>query len=453
MSPNFSNRHIAVLGFGVEGKDVTDFLLKRNARIHVFDEKERAAFAPDVLAEREAAGVTFSFGPFPELNRFDLIVRSPGVKPSLPQLERARHHRVLATSATNIFFELCPAPIIGITGTKGKGTTATLLYEILKADGRDAHLGGNIGTPMLALLDKLNKSSIVVLELSSFQLMDAAASPHIAIVLMVTKEHFDYHAHEKEYITAKSGIVRFQRPDDYLIVNSDYDNTKKIAAQSKARQLFVSTQHVVSEGCFIEHDALTVALAGQRTTLMKIHDVFLPGRHNLENACAAVMAATVLGCHQASIIDTLKTFKGLEHRLEFVREVNGAKYFNDSYSTTPESAIAAIRAFSQPLILILGGSGKSSDFTELGKIISTSKHIKAIIGIGQEWPRIRRAINSNVKMVESKHDMPEIVSAAHQLASAGDVVVLSPACASFDMFKNYQDRGRQFKQRVQALHE
>ncbi len=451
MSPNFSNRHIAVLGFGVEGKDATDFLLKRGARVHVFDQRERAAFSNHEIAQREKTGAVFSFGPFPSLQHFDLIVRSPGIRPDVPPLQQARSRGVPITSVTNMFFELCPGTIVGVTGTKGKGTTASLLYHMLKADGQDAYLGGNIGRPMLALLDKLNASSIVVLELSSFQLMDATASPQIAIVLMVTKEHLDYHAHEEEYVTAKSSLVRFQRADDYLIVNSDYDNAKKIAARSKAHRLYVSTQRAVQAGCFVENDEIIVALNGQRTALMKTHEVFLPGRHNLENACAAVMAAKVLSCSDASIVNTLKTFKGLEHRLEFVAEVKGVKYYNDSYSTTPESAIAAIRAFAQPLILILGGSPKGSDFTGLGKVISTASNVKAIIGIGKEWKMIQRTIAANVKLIENKQTMPEIVSAAHQLATAGDVVVLSPACASFDMFKNYQDRGQQFKQQVQAL--
>lgn len=455
MMTNFSGQRVAILGFGVEGRDATDFFLSRGARVTVFDEKDASAFDPRDIDLRKDAGAEFSFGNIAPLTQFDLIIRSPGIRPDSSQLNDARERRVTVTSATNLFFDLCPCPIVGITGTKGKGTTASLLAEMLKTDGKDAHLAGNIGTPMLSLLEKLSPSSVVILELSSFQLMDATKSPHISVVLMVTREHLDYHAGEPEYVSAKSSIVAFQTQDDVCVVNSDYPNSASIASRSKAKKYSISTNQSVEEGCFIQDSKLVLRVGEAQRNLMDAKDVFIPGRHNLENACAAAMTASVLGCSDASIVTTLKTFKGLEHRLEFVRELRGVRYYNDSYSSIPESAIAAMQAFQQPIILILGGSPKGSDFRELGNAIAAAKNIKAIVGIGQEWPRIRAVMTlaDRMTIIENQRTMHDIVQAAHELAQPGDIVVLSPACASFDMFKNYKDRGSQFKAQVVSLKE
>ncbi len=448
---DFSGKKVAVLGFGVESQETVEFLLKHGASAHVLDEKKESAFDASRLKFLRNEGVAFTFGNFGSLDDFDLIIRSPGVKPGIRVLHNAADKGIPVTSATNIFFENAKGVTIGITGTKGKGTTAALLYQILKRAGHEVYLGGNIGVPALSFVHKLTSKSVSILELSSFQLMDLQHSPHISIVLMVTQDHLDYHTSHDEYIFAKSGIAKFQSPSDYVIANVDYPASLKVAEFSPGIKLFFSNRNKVPEGCFIENDSVIVKTR-KKNKIIPISEVRLPGRHNLENVCAAVMVAHILKVPKRVMQDVLKTFCGLEHRLELVREVDGVKYYNDSISTTPDSTVAAIRAFEQPKILILGGSSKGSDFTELGRVISEITTMRAIIGIGAEWPKIKFKIQSSkFKIVEGLKTMDEIVAKASESAEAGDVVILSPACASFDMFADYKDRGNQFKKYVNML--
>lgn len=428
---DFKDKKIAVLGKGLEGESSAKYLKEKGAKVTVLDKKD----GEDYLKN---------------LNQYDLIVRSPGIKPSfLRDIDQSK-----ITSQTKLFFEECPCSIIGVTGTKGKGTTSSLIYEMLKAEGKDAYLGGNIGKPPLDFLDKLNIHSIVVLELSSFQLMDLDKSPHIAVMLMTASEHLDWHTDVKEYVDAKRNIVRNQAVGDFAIVNRDYPASLESDVYSEGKVFYVSRERTGYDGCFVADGKITVQINGQTYSLISTKNILLPGRHNLENVCAAVMAATLAGVWKENIASVLKTFKGLEHRLELVKTVKGVRYYDDSFSTTPETAIAAIEAFSDPEILILGGSSKNSDFTELGRLISSKKNIKAIIGIGVEWEKIRSKIKSQkskILFIEGAGDMNKIVLAASKIAKEGDVVLLTPACASFDMFKNYKDRGQKFKKEVNLL--
>jgi UDP-N-acetylmuramoylalanine--D-glutamate ligase len=315
-------------------------------------------------------------------------------------------------------------------------------------------LGGNIGTPPLEFLPKLTKDSKVVLELSSFQLMDLGKSPHVAVMLMTTSEHLDYHKDIYEYINAKRNIFRFQNEADFAVVNKDYPASNESDIESMGKVYRVSREQGVDQGCFVRGESIVLKMGEEEEVILSTNDIALPGKHNLENVCAAIVAALCAGCTMKSIIPVLKKFQGLPHRIEFIRLVNGVKYYNDSFSTTPETSIAAIEAFEEPKILILGGSSKKSDFSELGKVIRESKSMKAIIGIGLEWAKIKESIShqpSGVQYVEGLKTMEEIVDEAARLGTVGDVVLLSPGCASFDMFKSYKDRGEQFKAAVQAL--
>lgn len=428
----FKNKKIAVLGIGVEGESTVRFLEKQGADVTQLDEKKDKDYLEN-------------------LNQYDLIVRTPGIK----VLELAKKvDPVKITSHTKLFFDLCPCPIIGITGTKGKGTTSSLIYEMLKRQGKDAYLGGNIGKPPLDFLNKLNTRSIVVLELSSFQLQDLTKSPHIAVMLMTTSEHLDYHKDTREYVEAKRNILRFQNKNDFSIINRDYPASLESDIYSQGKVYYVSRERQGYDGCYVEEDSIWLQKDGKRTKIISNADIKIPGGHNLENACAACMAADLSGVSKENMVSVLKTFKGLEHRLELVRTVNGVSYYDDSFSTAPETAIAAIEAFKAPEILILGGSSKNSDFTELGKVISSKDNIKAIIGIGEEWQRIKAQLkvqSSKFIMIEGARDMETIIKAAAKIAKSGDVVLLSPACASFDMFANYKDRGEQFKREVSRL--
>ncbi len=462
----FKGKKVAVLGFGTEGESAALFLLKSGAKVYVFDVRHEDQLDQQRANDLKEKGVVFQFDAYPnDFFSFDLVVRSPGISPLSAVIEKVRKQGVEVTSATKIFFDLCPCPIIGVTGTKGKGTTASLIYEMLKKQGLDARLGGNIGIPALSLLDSLKRDSWMVLELSSFQLQDLDKSPTIAVVLMVTSEHLDYHRDIKEYVEAKRNILRFQTPHDSAIINRDYPASNESAIATIGQVYFVSRKMGVDRGCYVRDGfvwlkntdgAASAESFGEpkEEKVIATADILLPGKHNFENACAASIAAKLAGVEIRNIASVLREFKGLEHRLELVRIFNGAKYYDDSFSTTPETAIAAIEAFNEPEILILGGSSKKSDFTELGRVIRDSKNIKAIIGIGEEWPRIKSEIrnpSSEIRIFEGCKNMQEIVRRAKEIAEVGDVVILSPACASFDMFPNYKERGEEFKHAVNML--
>lgn len=390
---------VAVLGFGIDTWDIIPYLEKRGDSVTILD---------------EARGDKFD-----GLEKFDLIIRSPGVYRYRPELLKTKTE---IASKTKLFFDLCPAKIIGVTGTKGKGTTATLIYEILRASGKDVYLGGNIGSGVFEFLPKLTPESWVVLELSSFQLIDLHKSPHTAVVLMVTSEHLNWHQNVQEYINAKKNIVVHQTKNDFALVNKDYPNSLEIGKAAAGKIVWIS---------------------GKETH----YQSKLRGEHNQENIAAAVAVAKIIGVPYQKVI---ANFPGLEHRLEEVATVNGITFYNDSFSTTPETAIAAIKAFTEPEIVILGGSSKNSDFTELGKVISQSASVKAVIAIGIEGPRLKKEIK-NVPVFFGGKNMAEIVKLAYNNAISGDIVLLSPACASFDMFDNYKERGNQFKKEVLKL--
>jgi len=430
---NFKNKYIAVIGEGVEGLSSAKYLKDKGADVAILDKKQGENYLSDI-------------------HKYDLIVRSPGVK--LDLLNGVSGGKI--TSQTKLFMELAPCKIIGVTGTKGKGTTSSLIYEMLKKQGFDAYLGGNIGVPPLDFLDKLNKHSIVVLEMSSFQLMDIDKSPNIAVLLMTTSEHLDWHSTVEEYIGAKRNILRFQTQEDFAVINKDYLTSRESDIETMGQIYYVSAVDEAQRGCFIKENAVWIRNGDLEEKILNTSEILIPGEHNLENVCASAMAANLAGVQNHNIAQTLKTFKGLEHRLELFTTFNGVKYYDDSFSTTPETAIAAINAFTNPEILILGGSSKNSNFTALGETISKAKNIKAIIGIGAEWPKIKSEIKdpqSEIYFIEGAETMEKIVIAASKLAVSGDVVLLTPACASFDMFKNYKDRGEQFKKEVFALKE
>lgn len=452
----FKNKKVAILGLGSEGMATAEFLYKHGALITFFDQKEQGDISSDTLSRaHELGSLILGKSSFEQLTGFELIVRSPGINKNKDFFKKVLDQGAVLTSQIKLFFDLCPCDIIGVTGTKGKGTTSTLIYEMLKRSGRDVFLGGNIGIPPLSFLDKLTESSVVVLELSSFQLHDLNKSPHIAVMLMVVPEHQDYHSSVEDYIDAKRNLLRFQTKDDFAVINRDYPASHESDIHTEGQVYQVTRERsTADQGVFIKDEAIWIVMRGTEWKVIDLNKIALPGRHNVENAAAAAMAATLSGASKSDIYDTLATFRGLEHRLELVSEVNGVKYYDDSFSTTPETAIAAIEAFSEPEILILGGSSKNSDFRNLGQVIANTQNIRAIIGVGDEWLKIRSSIHGlseRVLILEGALDMHAVVQAASKIALAGDVVLLSPACASFGMFKNYKERGDLFKEEVLAL--
>lgn len=423
---------IAIVGYGVEGQESYRYWAKDSSHdITIVDQNEQLQ-VPD--------GVKTSVGKdvFENLNGFDLVIRSPGIAP----------HRIKTDgkiwSGTNEFFEKCPAEIIGVTGSKGKGTTSSLITSILEAAGRKVWLVGNIGVSALEVLEQIKPDDIVVYELSSFQLWDIERSPQTAVVLLIEPDHLDVHRDMEDYVAAKAHITSFQTPDDLLIFNSENEYTRSIAVQSKAQKIGFPEQGSahVEDGQFAYGEHIICS-----TGVLQI-----PGLHNVSNALAAIDAAWKYTQDTAAIENGLHTFKGLEHRLSFVREIDNVSYYDDSIATTPGSAIAALRAFEGPKVIILGGSYKGSDFSSLAAEVL--RHDTQAILIGDEAPVIAEAFKTagfeHFEIMEQP-TMQKIVSRASELAKPGGVVLLSPAAASFGLFKNYADRGDQFIATVNEL--
>ena len=447
-----SRKKIAIVGFGKEGVATANYFSK-SGELFIFDKKPKEEINPEILKKLKFTNVGFfTMDNIPAVN-FDLVVRTPGIRTDDPILNRLAKNGARRTSHIKIFFDKCPAQIIGVTGTKGKGTTATLIYEMLKTRSHNVYLAGNIGTPALEILPKLNKNSNVILELSSFQLMDLKKSPHVAVVLMVTSEHLDWHVDNGEYLSAKANIVKFQNRSDYAVINADYPNSLKIAKFAKSKIYQVSTRGKI-KGTYFQNGYIYSNII-KPEKIINADEIQLPGKHNIQNAMAAISVARILGISTANIKQVLTTFKGLKHRLQLVAVKNGVRYYNDSYSTTPETAIAALNAFACPKTIILGGSGKNSDFSTLAKTIANDHQLKAIILIGSEAPKIKSAIQKSGgfkgSLFENLKSMKDIVKTAAKISQKGEVVILSPACASFDMFKNYADRGEQFEKEVKLL--
>lgn len=430
---NFSGKNVAVVGFGIEGRDAINYLIAQEAGVTLLDKKQEADFDFSGI-DKGKIKIKTGEDYLNDLSDYEFIVRSPGVYRYLPELIEYEKNGGKITSAIKIFFENCPGKIIGVTGTKGKGTTSTLIYNLLKEDGRDAHLSGNIGKPYLELLPILNENSWVVMEMSSFQLIDMDKSPYISVVLNVTSDHMDWHKDLDEYVNAKKNIVRFQNASDYSLINEEYESSKDFAKEAKGKVVFFSKEKLDPR---------------YRENLL------LKGEHNLENIAAAVAAAEVLNIDKDAIKKVVSNFKGLEHRLELVGMVSGVTFYNDSFATGPQPTIAAIKSFSEPETLILGGSDKGLEFSELGDVISKTENVANILLIGLIGPKIGDAVKSagykgNILDLGSP-TMDYIVKKALELTPKGGVVILSPAAASFDMFKNYKDRGNQFRAAVTNL--
>ncbi|MBI3889117.1 UDP-N-acetylmuramoyl-L-alanine--D-glutamate ligase [Candidatus Saccharibacteria bacterium] len=426
---------VAIAGFGIEGQANNAYFLSQGHDITIVDERE-------LLPTDLPYGAQAMLGPgiFEQLDGFDMVVRTAGLSPFKIKTDGK------VWSGTNEFFAKCPAPIIGVTGSKGKGTTCSLIASILKAAGHTVHLVGNIGDPAIAKLESIKSNDIVVYELSSFQLWDAVRSPHVAVVLGIEPEHLDVHKSFSDYVNAKANIASHQTPKDIVVYNALNPYSIKISRESKGSR--IPYQHDkaahVADGYFWFGE----------TKLCKTEALLLPGVHNLDNACAAITSTWKWVKDGEAIGRGLSEFSGLPHRLKFVRSVNDVAYYDDSIATTIGSVVASLRTFEQPKILILGGSDKGADYNELAKEIIQYDVPHAVL-IGDEASKIEKALKKahyeTVTNLGSDTTMEAVVQTAASLAKSGEVVVLSPACASFGMFKNYVDRGDQFIAAVNHL--
>ena len=442
---------IALIGFGLEAKSAYDYLksIDQNNTFEIYDENPKSKIElPN--------GVKF-FGDFHDFSKIqaDLIVRTPAVNP------RRLPKNAKITSVTNLFFEKCPAPIIGVTGSKGKGTVSSFITEILRAAGLRVHLVGNIGLPALNELSKIQKDDAVIYELSSFQLWDAQKSPHIAILNNLEVDHLDVHDGFEDYVMAKMNIAKNQTENDFFIFNVEnsivLENVENLKNQLKAELQPFQDYNLahIQENHFLWGDEVLF-----ETNILKI-----PGEHNQKNACAAMIATFDFlrekGFENEEIFDSwregLSKFAGLPHRLKFVREFEGVRFYDDSIATTPGSAIAALNSFEKPKILILGGSNKGADLSGLIEKIAKmpEQELRKVILMGAESEKLaQKLISSGFERfinLGAKTNMQEVVKTAFENAKSGDVVILSPAHASFDMFKSYIDRGEQFVENVNLL--
>ncbi len=429
---------IAILGYGEQGQAAYDYWRDGN-EITVCDASEAIKLPEDVHAQ---LGTDYLHS----LDQFDLIVRSPSVHPR--DIVAANSPAILdkVTTVTNEFLRVCPSHnVIGVTGTKGKGTASTLIAKMLEAAGNTVHLGGNIGTPPLDLLKTgIKPGNWVVLELANFQLIDLKTSPHIAVCLMVVPEHLDWHADAAEYFESKKQLFAHQSASDTAIYYAKNKVSKQIAVAGSGQKL----PYYAPPGACVTDGKITI----DNQEICATSDLKLLGQHNWQNACAAVTAVWQITQDIEAIRSVLTTFGGLEHRLELIRELDGVRYYDDSFGTAPETAIVAIQAFEQPKVLILGGSDKGANYDELAKVVAGSD-IRKVLLIGQQGPRKGAALSKagTTDTLPGGQSMPEIIGTAQAQAQPGDVVLLSTACASFGMFKNYKDRGEQFAKAVRAL--
>jgi UDP-N-acetylmuramoylalanine--D-glutamate ligase len=430
---------IAIAGYGLEGESNYRYFSKDSGNtIVIADERGPTRELP--IGVETIIGE----GAFLKLDGFDIVMRTASLSPRKIKTDGK------IWSSTNEFFRKCPCQIIGVTGTKGKGTISSLIASILRSDGRKVWLVGNIGVPPLQYLSDIQPTDIVVFELSSFQLWDLECSPHVAVITMIEPEHLDIHLSYDDYIEAKANIRRYQNDSDICIYHPRNKVSEHISNISKhGRTIRYAAEDgggvFVKDGSFWSDDEI----------ICDLDKLQLLGEHNIENACAAITVARYYDIASDVIANGLKDFKGLEHRLEFVRELDGVKYYNDSFSSSTPATIAAIKAFTAPEIVIMGGIDRGGDFTQIAGLVARLDNIKKIIVIGEirdKLAGILREIspNTDIETTDIK-DIKDIVMLAKGYSSPGDVILISPGCASFDMFKDFYDRGNKFKEAVNGL--
>ncbi|MFZ1484296.1 MAG: UDP-N-acetylmuramoyl-L-alanine--D-glutamate ligase [Candidatus Saccharimonadales bacterium] len=431
---------VALLGYDTDGKVSYPYFIAHGHDVTICDQN-----ADVVLPEGAKAQLGQSY--LENLDQFDLLVRTSGMP---PHIITDANPSVADKITTQIEVFLANAPtknIIGVTGTKGKGTTSTLIANMLEAAGKDVHIGGNIGIPPLSFIDELNEDSFVVLELSSFQLMNVRHSPHIAVCLMVVPEHLNWHKDMDEYVWAKSQLFANQTAEDVAIYAGFNEVSSRIAGTGNGQKIAFGTDD--SEGAHVKDGAIWI----DSVEICKTSELALLGAHNQQNACAAVTAVWQADVRDTvAITDVLKNFSGLPHRLEKVAFVDGVTYYDDSFGTTPETAIVALEAFEEPKVIILGGSDKGASYAALAEAVSRT-NVRKVVLIGNQADRIQEALTQAgfTNTVTAGETMKDIVATAQGHAQAGDIVLLSTACASFDMFTDYKDRGNQFRAAAQAL--
>jgi UDP-N-acetylmuramoylalanine--D-glutamate ligase len=454
---NIKNKKVAVLGIGVSNTPLIKYLYSMGAEITAFDRADEKKLEP-VLSEFEGLNLKFSLGEdyLKNLKGFDTIFRTPGMRFDLPELVEERNNGAKITSEMEVFFDLCPAEILAVTGSDGKTTTTTLIYNMLKEQGYDCWLGGNIGTPLLSRVEDIKETDKVVLELSSFQLHTMTKSPHIAVITNLSPNHLDIHKSMEEYADAKKNIFKYQNAADKLIINYDNDITRNFAEEANGEVVYFSRVNPLEAGAILDNGKLVFKNKEKEKELVAADEIVIPGVHNIENYLAAA-AAVIDYVEPVTIAKVAKTFKGVAHRIELVREYNGIKFYNSSIDSSPSRTIAALRTFKQKVVLIAGGKDKGIPYDEIGEPILDK--VKHLILIGATAQKIEQAVKDAQGrtgkgldlVIEKCATYEEVVKTAYSSAKEGDIVILSPASTSFDMFRNFEERGNTFKQLVNNL--
>ena len=449
-------KQVAVIGIGVSNIPLIKLFLKKGIAVTACDKCEREAYDnQSLLLELEALGATLHMGAgyLDDLTQ-DVIFRSPGIRPDIPAFEQAKANGAVITSEMEVFFHVCPCKTIAVTGSDGKTTTTTIIAKLLEAAGYHVHLGGNIGRPLLPDIESIQPDDLAVLELSSFQLMTLDTSADIAVVTNLAPNHLDVHKGMEEYIAAKKNIFLYQNAQQKVVLNRDNDITHSFVPEAKGQVTLFSRQNPLDEGVVLEDGIICVKKDGNTRKVLPVADILLPGVHNIENYEAAIGAVDGL-VPDETIRQFAATFGGVEHRIELVRALHGVKYYNDSIASSPSRTMAGLRSFSQKVILIAGGYDKHIPYDVLGSDLVA--HVKAMVLTGATAPKIQAAAeqapgyDAQALPICTIDDFADAVHKAVSLAQPGDIVILSPASASFDKFKNFMVRGDTFKELIRAL--
>lgn len=454
----------SIIGLAREGTALARFLAERGSIVTVSDLKNEEELQENI-AKLKRLPIRFVLGGHPGevLDRADVLFLSPGVPLEAPIVSEAKRRGIAISSETRLFTELCPAPIIGITGSSGKTTTVSLVGQMLRASGFRTWVGGNIGRPLIGHLEEIEQADKVVMELSSFQLEIMEWSPPIAAILNITPNHLDRHPSMEAYTEAKLNILRFQQPGDVAVLGYDNPITKSQITNLKPttynlqpRIVSFSLNEEVEQGAFLRDGEIILKLGDTEQQICSAGEIKLLGRHNLENVLAACTIAAVAGASQQAVADVATSFEGVEHRLELVRELGGVCYYNDSIATSPERTVAALRSFEQPIVLLAGGRDKHLPWDEMARL--TLQKARLLILFGEAAPIIEKAIRVSSfgfrvseGFIHRCQTLDEAVTVAAREAEPGDVVLLAPGGTSFDAFRDFVERGERFRELVKAL--
>ena len=449
-------KQVAIIGMGVSNMPLLDYFNTLHCFVTVFDTKEVDKINKEAISKIEKYRFKLFTGEnaLDYLVGFDIIFRSPSCMPDIPELAAEVKRGAILTSEIEMVLKLAPCTVIGVTGTEGKTTTTYLIAGIIEKSGKKCFLGGNMGRPIFSQMNNITKDDVIAVELSSFQLIDMDVSPDIAVITNIYPDHLNVHKSYEEYREAKKNIFKYQKENGIVVLNYDNEYTREFAKDANGKTIFFSSKQKLENGYIYDQTDETIKHCedGVRRHIIKKEDIKLRGLHNFENICAAIAATNTL-VDTKEQIEAIKEFCGVEHRLEFVREIQGVKWYNDSIGTSPVSTIAGLNSFDEDIILLAGGSDKGLDYEEVGKAIANK--VKVLILTGPTTEKIETAVKKALKdkKIEIYYtaSMKESVMLAKEVAKSGDVVLLSPASASFDLYRNFEERGNLFKQYVKEL--